>query len=73
MSAPKQIPTFLTAEEVGTILHRAPKTVYEWVAMKKIPCVKLPTGGVLFDADEIAQWIAQHKVEGEVKKGRKAA
>ena len=53
-------PTLLTVEELAAMLKRSPKTVYDWVAQKKIPCTKLPTGGVLFNLASINEWLDSH-------------
>jgi excisionase family DNA binding protein len=52
----------LTVKELAELVRRRPKTINDWIGAGKIPHIKLPTGGVLFDPDEIDKWLAQYAV-----------
>ncbi len=48
---------FISAREVAELCNVKIRTVYAWVERRAIPCYR-PTGGVLlFDREEIIQWI----------------
>jgi excisionase family DNA binding protein len=64
---------YLTVEQIAARFNRAPKTVHDWIGAKKIPHIKMPTGGVLFDEAEIDEWVAQHHVPAGESKPKRAA
>ncbi|MCY9785444.1 helix-turn-helix domain-containing protein [Nocardiopsis sp. EMB25] len=46
-------PTLLTAGEVAAIFRVDNATVNRWARQGKVRCVRTPSGGQRFDADEI--------------------
>lgn len=54
----------LTAEELAKRLHLNVQTVYAWVRKGKLPCQRIGLRPVLFDEDEIEEFMKS--------KGRKA-
>lgn len=57
----------LTLIEAAQLVRRSPKTIYTWTSKRKIPHEKV-LGRVLFDAEELAKWMASFRVETEPKK-----
>ena len=52
---------YLSVEQLAERLHASPKTVRDWVHKRKIPVIKLPTGGLLFPWSEIEAWMRGEK------------
>lgn len=48
---------YLDVDELSRRIHTEPKTIRDWVHKRKIPSVKLPTGGVRFRWSAIEAWI----------------
>jgi excisionase family DNA binding protein len=46
----------ITVKELSEILSVKPKTIYQWVELGQIPCIKL-NGTVRFDLEDIKVWI----------------
>ena len=52
----------LTIKEIAEILSMSPSGVYQWVAAKKIPYIKV--GSIIrFDRREIDKWLENNSVE----------
>jgi excisionase family DNA binding protein len=47
---------FLTVEELATLCHVKPRTVYDWIAKRAVPYRKAGRRA-LFPCDEIEQWM----------------
>jgi len=56
----------LTVEEVARYLQVKPKTVYNWVSLGLIPCIRKGNGLVRFQLNKVDKWLA-----GFEQKGRK--
>jgi excisionase family DNA binding protein len=56
------VPQFLTVDEVADMVRVRPRTVYQWVAERRIPHYK-PGRTLLFDPAEIEQWIKDSRRE----------
>jgi excisionase family DNA binding protein len=55
---------YLTVKEVARMLRQKPRTIYQWVADRRIPHFK-PGRVLLFDSVEIDNWIRQSRREAE--------
>ncbi len=53
-------PKLMTVAEVAGWLGVAPKTIYKWAALGKLPCVRMGTL-LRFDPCEIARWVGDRK------------
>ena len=52
----------LNVEEAALFLGISPKTLYQYVSMKKVPCIKF--GNCLrFSQEQLWQWVKEHIVE----------
>jgi excisionase family DNA binding protein len=51
----------MTAPEVATLLRLPLKSVYDLVAMRRIPVVRLGSR-LRFDHSDVLAWIAKHRV-----------
>jgi excisionase family DNA binding protein len=50
----------LTVPEVAGLLGVKPSTVYAWVGLGKLPCVRI--GALIrFQSDDLLRWIGQRK------------
>ncbi|HZH32996.1 MAG TPA: helix-turn-helix domain-containing protein [Pyrinomonadaceae bacterium] len=52
---PPGVPQYLNVEEVSTMLHLRPKTIYKMVSQRRIPFRKAGHN-LLFDPKEIEAW-----------------
>jgi hypothetical protein len=50
------LPRYLTAFDVADWLHIPARRVERMARAGQIPCVRLPDGGLLFDAAVLAEW-----------------
>jgi excisionase family DNA binding protein len=57
-------PRFLTVEELATMCHVKPRTIYDWIARGAVPYRKAGRRA-LFPLDEIEQWMDQRGVKLE--------
>ena len=48
----------LTARDVAELLGLSTETVLRWVRSGKLPAIRLPSGAIRFDADELDEWLA---------------
>ena len=55
---------FLTVEELATMCHVKPRTVYGWIAKGAVPYRKAGRRA-LFPLDEIQQWLDEHGLKLE--------
>ena len=55
---------FLTVEELATMCHVKPRTVYDWIAKGVVPYRKAGRRA-LFPFDEIQQWMDQRGLKLE--------
>ena len=53
----------LTVKQVAEWLNYKPKTIYDWAAQRRIPCLRLG-GGIRFERNAILRWLGRRK-EGE--------
>ena len=60
----------LRVAEVAEMTRLKPKTIRMYCSKRSIPFIKL-NGAVLFDFDEILDWIKRSKVTSIKRKGRK--
>jgi excisionase family DNA binding protein len=58
------VSNYLTVTEVAKLLRQKPRTIYAWVADRRIPHYK-PGRALLFDPDEIDRWVKKHSREQE--------
>lgn len=47
----------LTTRETAKRLHLHPETVLQWVREGKLPAMKLPSGAIRFDPDQLEAWL----------------
>lgn len=59
-TAPAAPDRLLTVREIASWLNMAPKTVYEWAAAGRIPCLRLG-GRLRFEASEISRWLGERR------------
>lgn len=57
------LPTLLTVPELAELLGLHEKTVYDWAARGKLPCIRLGNR-LRFSATDIARWVASRKGGG---------
>jgi len=57
----------LTVGEVAIYLRVAPKTVYNWVANKAIPCIRVNNRFLRFRLDQVNKWLREFEQEGRKK------
>jgi excisionase family DNA binding protein len=55
----------LTVKELSQFLSVAEKTLYQWVELRQIPCLKL-NGSIRFDYDDVQLWIESCKIESNI-------
>jgi len=55
---------FLTVEELATMCHVKPRTIYDWIARRAVPYRKAGRRA-LFPLDEIQQWMDQRGLKLE--------
>ena len=64
--------SLLTAEQIAQMLNVQRSTVYEWVRMGYIPCIRLGTGKkkplVRFSISIVEGWLKQKEVEGRTRR-----
>ncbi len=63
---------YMTIMELSAFINVKEKTLYQWAAMRQIPCFKL-RGCLRFDIEEIKEWIKTCKIEpisGKTKGGK---
>lgn len=48
---------YLDVNDVARLCSVSKATVYYWVQNKKIPFMKLPTGALRFDSDDLEDWL----------------
>jgi excisionase family DNA binding protein len=46
--------------QAATFLNINPGTLYHWVSQKRVPCVRLGSRCLRFDAERLKQWAAEH-------------
>ena len=60
----------LTVKQVAELLNVKVSTVYQWVSMAYLPCVRLGVGLekplVRFDQTEVLAWLASKKAAGRI-------
>jgi excisionase family DNA binding protein len=54
----KRRATLLTPLEVAEILRISRSTIYRWIRAGTIPLIRLPSGDVRIDEDELDAWLA---------------
>ncbi|MCX6126034.1 MAG: helix-turn-helix domain-containing protein [Proteobacteria bacterium] len=52
----------LTVEELAKVLHRAPKTIQNWVAKRQIPFLLLGRK-VMFRRESIEAWLKEKEIK----------
>jgi excisionase family DNA binding protein len=55
------LPTFLTVDELASVLRCQPEKVYRLAARGELPSYKVE-GRRLFNESEVARWLEQHRV-----------
>jgi excisionase family DNA binding protein len=55
------LPRLISADVVAESIGKSPKTVYKWAQKGWLPCIKFGSS-VMFDPDEINQWIDVHRI-----------
>ncbi|HEU5372188.1 MAG TPA: helix-turn-helix domain-containing protein [Gaiellaceae bacterium] len=55
------LPTFLTVDELASVLRCQPEKVYRLAARGELPSYKVE-GRRLFNETEVARWLEQHRV-----------
>ncbi len=58
------LPQLLTPMEVGAWLSLPTREVERLARRRAIPCITLPNGELVFDAVDLAAWVARLKAEG---------
>ena len=61
----------LTVAEIAEYIQVRPKTIYNWVSMGMIPCIRRNRGFVRFKIDKVDKWLAEFEQKG--RKRRKIA
>jgi len=56
-----KITNLIKIKELANMLGYSPNYVYNLVNRGEIPHLKLPTGAIRFDRDEIERWIADDR------------
>ncbi|UCD51433.1 MAG: helix-turn-helix domain-containing protein [Phycisphaerales bacterium] len=54
----------LRTREVAEILNVSPRTVYVWVAERRLPAIHLPPRTIRFDPDAVTSFIESRTIEG---------
>ncbi len=54
----------LTATEIADYVGVRPKTIYNWVSIKFIPCIRISNRLVRFRLEDIEKWCSTHKQPG---------
>ncbi|MDO8281035.1 MAG: helix-turn-helix domain-containing protein [Thermodesulfovibrionia bacterium] len=54
----------LTIKELSNLLKVKEKTIYQWAAIRQIPCIKL-NGSLRFDHEDILAWVESSKKEAD--------
>jgi len=55
----RPLPRLLIDYDVADWLRVSPHQLRRMIKAGQIPCLRLPTGGVVFDHDELLMWIDQ--------------
>ena len=55
-----ELTRLLTIPQLAKYLSISPKTVRRWVAMRRIPCVRIGTR-IRFDHGDIVSWVRRRK------------
>jgi len=55
-------PRLLRVPELAALLGVHEKTIYDWVARRRLPCLRLGNR-LRFDPNDIARWLASRKEE----------
>jgi excisionase family DNA binding protein len=53
----------LTVKEASAILNISTPTLYRYISARAIPYLKLGTGAIRFDPDDLENWISQQRVD----------
>ena len=54
----------LTAREVAELLGVSAETVLRWVRAGKLPAIRLPSGAIRFEPDQLDVWIEERATPG---------
>ena len=54
--------TLLTTKEVSRLLRISPSTIDKYRKRGLIPFIRLPSGKIRFDQEEIIRWIEERRV-----------
>ena len=57
-------PQLMTAQEIAAFLRISPKTVYNWVSLGIIPCIRFNRRLVRFERKRVVEWLAQYEQKG---------
>lgn len=57
------LPHLLTPHDVSLWLSMPPARVVRFAKSGQIPCIVLPDGELMFDADELAAWLVRLRTE----------
>jgi excisionase family DNA binding protein len=61
----------LTVDEIAEFIQVKPKTIYNWVSMGMIPCIRRHRGFVRFKIEKVEKWLSEFEQKG--RKRRKIA
>ncbi len=65
--------TLLTVRELATLLRVHPGSVHRWVRMGALPVIRLPGGGLRFDAEEMRRRFELRTPDEHLRPARVAA
>ncbi len=58
----------MTVGEVADYLRVSPKTIYNWVSMGLIPCIRRRRGMVRFKLDKVEKWLLEFEQKGRKRR-----
>jgi len=54
----------LTAQEIAAFMQIKPKTIYNWVSLGIIPCIRFNRRLVRFELGMVQKWFAEYEQKG---------